>query len=173
MGQAGAQTQSPSERQASLSAALSALKAAPDEQASARLQAEIRRQWLEQASPVVKLLLTRAYRNLQSGAADTAFEDFEAALDLDNSLIEGWRGRAQARFRLGDRQGAVHDIQEVLRREPRHFAALEDLSRFAEARNDWKGALAAWQKVLDIAPKMPEGQARLQFLRRKAFGQEL
>ena len=171
LGPAHGQTTAPGSD--TLSTELLALQAAPDESATALLEAEIRRRWLDQASPVTKLLIARAFRNLQGGSAADAFDDFEAVLDLQPNLIEGWRGRAQARFRLGDGQGAVRDLQEVLRREPRHFAALEDLSRFAQAQNDWKGALAAWQKVLEIAPKTPEGQSRLRDLRRRALGEDL
>jgi len=68
--------------------------------------------------------------------------------------------------------GAVRDIQEVLRREPRSFAALADLSHMAEARSDWRGALAAHQKMLEIDPRNPGGQARLRDLRRRALGDD-
>lgn len=151
---------------------LSALHAAPTEDAAGMLEAQIRTQWLEAASPAVRLLLSRGARELNEGAAADAVDSFDAALDLEPELIEAWRGRAQARARLGDAAGAVRDIQEVLRREPRSFAALQDLSRMAEARADWRGALAAHQKLLEVAPRSPGGQARLRELRRRALGDD-
>ena len=84
-----------------------------------------------------------------------------------------WRGRAQARMRLGDSAGALRDLQEALRRESRDFAALQDLSRLAEARQDWRGALSAWQLVLKVDPQTPGGPRRLQDLRRRALGDAL
>lgn len=151
---------------------LTALRMAPNEEAAAALEAQVRAQWVEAASPALRLLLVRGTRELNDGQAGDAADSFEAALDLDPDLIEGWRGRAQARARLGDAAGAVRDIQEVLRREPRSFAALQDLSRMAEARSDWRGALAAHQKLLEIDPRTPGGQARLRDLRRRALGDD-
>ena len=77
-----------------------------------------------------------------------------------------------ARFAAGDTTGAIADIGEVLQREPRNFAALETLTRFAEAHEDWKGAYEAWQKMLEIDPKTPGGEAKLKDLRRRALGDD-
>ena len=151
---------------------LTALRSAPNEDAAAALEGQIRAKWLEAASPALRLLLSRGMRELNEGAAGEAVDSFDAALDLDPDLIEAWRGRAQARSRLGDAAGAVRDIQELLRREPRSFAALQDLSRMAEGRADWRGALAAQQKLLEIDPRTPGGQARLRDLRRLALGDD-
>jgi len=52
------------------------------------------------------------------------------------------------------------------------FAALETLSRIAEARNDYKGALAAWQKALELSPRTPDGADRLKALQKKVLGEE-
>lgn len=161
------------DRKAQLDTLLGALRAAPTEEAAAALETQVRTLWAEASSPVLRLLLVRAARELNDNAPGDAADSFDAALDLDPDLLEGWRGRAQARLRLGDAAGAVRDIQEVLRREPRYFPALQDLSRLAESRNDWRGALAAWQKLLEMNPRAPGGQSRLRDLRRRALGEEL
>ncbi len=151
---------------------LTALRNAPSEEAAAALEAQVRTQWVEAASPALRLLLVRGLREIGDGQPNDAADSFDAALDLDPDLIEAWRGRAQARARLGDMAGAVRDIGEVLRREPRSFAALQDLSHMAEARGDWRGALAAHQKLLEIDPRSPGGQARLRDLKRRALGDD-
>ena len=160
-------------RKAELDGMLDGLRAAPTEEVAAALESQVRTLWTESASPALRLLLVRGARELNEGAAGDAVDTFDAALDLDPDLLEGWRGRAQARLRLGDAIGAVRDIQEVLQREPRYFPALQDLSRLAETRNDWPGALAAWQKLLEQTPRTPGGQSRLRDLRRRALGEEL
>ena len=156
---------------AALDTMLGALHAAPNEAAAEALEGKIREAWTNLASPAVKLLLSRATREMEEGAAGEAVDSFDAALDLEPDYLEAWRGRAQARMRMGDPAGAVRDIQEVLRREPKHFAALEDLSRIAESRGDWRGALAAWQKALDLSPRTPNGRERLRDLERRALGE--
>lgn len=170
---AGLVAAQPPDRKAQLDSVLTQLRAAPTEEMAGMLETEARRIWAEASSPVLRLLLVRASRELNEGAANDAADSFDAALDLDPDLLEGWRGRAQARMRLGDTAGAVRDIQEVLRREPRYFPALQDLSQIAEGAKDWRGALAAWQKLLELNPRTPGGQDRLRDLRRRALGEQL
>ena len=160
------------DRKAALDQMLAALQVAPSEEAAAALEATIRTQWIEQASPAVRLLLVRGVREVNEGSVADALDSFDAALDLEPNLVEAWRGRAQARYRLGDTPGAVRDIQETLRREPRHFVALQDLSRMSEGTGDWRGALAALEQALALNPKAPSGQARLRDLRRRALGDD-
>jgi tetratricopeptide (TPR) repeat protein len=158
-------------RRAELDRLLGALKAAPNETAAGMLETRIRHLWLEQGSPASTLLMGRGMRDLEADAGQEAEDDFDAVLALDPDLTEAFVARAMARFAQADYMGAVHDIEETLKREPRHFGAWQQLSRIAEARGDWKGALAAWQKVLEIDPKMPDGQERLRILTRKAVGE--
>lgn len=150
-----------------------ALRAAPDEAAAAAIEAQIREAWARAGSPAIRLLLTRGARELEAGAPGDALDSYDAALDLSPDLLEGWRGRASARRQLGDYAGAVRDLQEVLRRDPTSFMAFSDLSRLAEARGDWRAALVAWQKLLELDPHTPGGQNRLHELRRRALGEQL
>ncbi len=150
-----------------------ALKAAPNEAAATALEAQLRDTWARAGTPAVRLLIARGSRELSEGAAGDALDSFDAALDLSPDLLDGWRGRAAARRSLGDYTGAVRDLQELLRREPNSFIAFQDLSHVAEARGDWKSALTAWQKVLELDPQTPGGQIRLRDLRRRALGEQL
>ena len=139
---------------------LAALKAAPNEQAAAALEAQLRALWQQSATPAVRLLLARGSRELSERAPGDALDSFDAALDLSPDLLEGWRGRAEARRSLGDYTGAVHDVEALLKLEPRSFLAFQELSQIAETRGDWRGALAAWTKVLELSPHTPGGSDR-------------
>ncbi len=158
-------------RPAPLDQLFSALKAAPSEDAAGVVEARILDTWVQQATPAVRLLLARGYRDLGHNAASDAFDSYDAATTLQPEVAEAWHGRAMARFSLGDATGAIRDIEQALSREPRDFAALADLSRVAEAQGNWKGALAAWRKVLDFAPHTPGGETRLRELEHKANGE--
>ena len=164
--------QAPAPGQDALGNLLTALKNAPTEEAAGALETQIRGLWRDAASPALKLLISRGLREMSEGAPNDAVDSFDAALDLEPDLLDAWRGRAQGRLRLGDSAGAVRDIQEVLKREPRSFLAWQDLSRIAEARGDWQAALSAWQKLLEVDPRTPGGQDRLRDLRRKANGED-
>jgi tetratricopeptide (TPR) repeat protein len=146
------------------------LKVAPDESSASAVEGAIQGQWLAEATPATKLLLMHGFKSLTDDHANEALDDFDAALDLQPDLAEGWHGRAMARAKVGDVNGAERDIEEVMKREPRQFAALQDLSRIAEQRGDWKGAYAAWSRAMELDPKTPGGADRLKDLKRRAFG---
>jgi tetratricopeptide (TPR) repeat protein len=153
-------------------ALLDALRKAETEEAAAGFEAKLRESWLRAGAPVAALLLGKGTRNLRNDADDEALDDFDAALTIDPDYMEAYNRRAVARSTLGDYRGALADISEVLRREPRHFGALQTLSRIAEARGDSVGALAAWEKVIELAPNLPGTRERLKVLRSKALGEE-
>lgn len=155
----------------SLDQMLGALRVAPDEHAAGLLETEIKSRWQAAASPAVKLLLSRAMREMGENAPGDAVDSFDAALDLSPDLLEAWRGRALARARMGDAGGAVRDLEEAVRREPRDFAAFQELSHIAEGRGDLDGAVLAWRKLLELDPKSPDGAGRLRTLRRLQLGQ--
>ncbi len=148
------------------------LKVAPDETTAAAVESAIQGQWFLAASPAIRLLLSRGAREVGEGSAGEAVTDYDAALDLDGNLVAAWQGRATARWRAGDVVGAEHDIEETMKREPREFAALQDLSRIAEQRGDFKGAYAAWMRAMELDPKTPGGADREKDLKRRAFGDE-
>jgi tetratricopeptide (TPR) repeat protein len=151
---------------------LNALKAAPDEQAAAILEQQLQQIWLHAGSPAVTLLMSRGVRSLQAGETDEAVESLSDAITLQPDAVEAWHQRAIARYHAGDVTGAIRDLEETVRLEPRNFTAFRTLSEIAASRNDWKGAYAAWQKVLEIDPKTPGGEERLRFLRKRALGEE-
>jgi tetratricopeptide (TPR) repeat protein len=168
----GQATPSPDAAQkAALDRLLDALKAAPTEEEAAAIELRIQQTWLSQGSPAVTLLVARGMRDLQAGANDEAVGDFDAVIALDDGMAEAWHRRAIARFAAGDSRGAVADIEQTMLRDPRNFAALRTLSRIAESRQDWKGAYAAWLKLLELDPKTPGGQEKLKDLKRRALGE--
>ena len=170
--QAGAQAPALPSREQTLDRLLGMLKVAPDEPTAGAVERSIQSQWINQATPATKLLLMHGFGQLDENQPVEALDDFNAALDLQPDLQQGWQGRAMARARMGDPSGAIRDIAEVLKREPRQYAALQELSRIAEQQGDWKGAYDAWTHALEMDPKTPGGADRLKELKLKVFGQE-
>ncbi len=160
------------DRHAAADRLLDALKSAPTEQSAALVETHVVELWLGSATPAVRLLLSRASRELQAGANQDAVEDFGAALTLQPGLAEAWRERAEARFAAGDAGGAIADLGEAVRREPREFLAFRTLAQIAASRRNWKAAYEAWDKLLAFDPKTPGGAQQLKELRRKALGEE-
>ena len=166
-----ANAQPPANKRAATNQLLDELKAAPDEQAAVMLEGQLEQTWLRSGSPAVTLLMSRGLRSMQAGENDEAVNSFSDAITLQPDVAEAWRQRALARYHAGDVNGAIHDLEETVRLEPRDFAAFRTLADIAAAREDWKGAYAAWQKVMELDPKTPGGEERLRLLKRRAVGE--
>ncbi len=117
-----AQAPAPAEKRAAVDHLLDALKAAPDEQAAAGLEGQLEQTWLRAGSPAVTLLMSRGLRSLQAGQNDEAVESFSDAITLQPDVGEAWHQRALARYHAGDVNGAIHDLEETVRLEPRDFS---------------------------------------------------
>jgi tetratricopeptide (TPR) repeat protein len=162
--------QAAKDKRAALDKMLDALHTAPTEQVAAALEEKIRQLWVQAGTPAVTLLMSRGLRESHADEVDDATSAFSDAIVLDPTLAEAWHQRAIARFKAGNTVGALQDLHETLRLEPRHFGAWETLEAIAAEREDWKAAYDAWQHVLDIDPRKPHGEERLKDLKRKAFG---
>jgi len=169
---AHAYAQSPAQQRAATDRLLDALKAAPDSQTAARLEGQLEETWLRSGSPAVTLLMSRGLRTLKAGEDDEAVNSFSDAITLQPDVAEAWHQRALARYHQGDLNGAIHDLEETVQLQPRDFAAFRTLTDIAVAREDWKGAYAAWRKVMELDPKTQGGEERLRFLKRKAVGED-
>ncbi len=167
-----AQAQTPAEKKAAITQMLDALKVAPNEESAGAIESRLRRLQLEASTPAVTLLMNRGLRDLIAAQYDDAIEVFTDAITLDPDHAEAWHQRAVAKYRAGNTVGAINDLNETLVREPRSLAAFRTLTEIASAREDWKAALAAWEKLLEIAPRLPNAEERRKDLRRKAFGQD-
>lgn len=160
-------------RRAEMDRLFAALRDAPDAAGAALVEQRIRQLWAEAASPAATLLLRRGVRNLSARETDEALQDFDAAIVLSPEAAEAWHLRAQAYAAGGDSAAAARDLQEALRREPRHFGALMTLSTIQEERGDFAGALRSLEAALALYPKLPGGEQRQRDLRRRAFGEEM
>jgi tetratricopeptide (TPR) repeat protein len=169
---AAAQAQGAADKRAAVDHLLDALKTAPDAHTAAGLEDQLQQTWLRAGSPAVTLLMSRGLRSLQAGQDDEATESFSDAIILQPDVDEAWHQRGLARYHAGDINGAIHDLEETIRLEPRNFAAFRSLAQIAEVREDWKGAYAAWQKVMELDPKTPGGEERMRVLKRKAVGED-
>jgi Flp pilus assembly protein TadD len=110
---------------------LDALQAAPDEHAAAMVETELEQAWLHAGSPAVTLLLSRGLRSLQAGQTEEAEDSFSDAITLQPNMAEAWHQRALARFHAGDFNGAIRDLEQTIKLEPRNFSAFRTLTDIA------------------------------------------
>ncbi|MBJ3786698.1 tetratricopeptide repeat protein [Devosia sediminis] len=69
---------------------------------------------------------------------------------------EAWNLRATAHFMRGEYPKSLADIEETLKREPRHFGALSGRALILESQGKRDEALEAIEKALEVHPFLPE-----------------
>ena len=129
------------------------LAEAPDE-AFARDKAE--RIWRIWTEPADAGIAEKMQAILQAGLPSQQLPLAEALVRDHPDYSEGWNLRATLRFLTGDNEGALADIVEALKREPRHFGALA--GRVLIYHQEGKSALAraALDEALKVHPFLPE-----------------
>lgn len=110
--------------------------------------------WMSYDGPVdgVATYVSLGMVQMQTRDYSAAEESFTSAIEADGEFAEAWNKRATLRYLAGDLDGSILDIQQTLVREPRHFGALSGLGLIYMQMENWNGALAAFQSVLDIIP---------------------
>src|SRR6056297_2448899 len=96
-------------------------------QEARRLAAEIELELSKSGSAAMDLLLRRGEDALQAGELAAAIEHLSAAIDHAPQFAEAWHLRSVAFFKQ-ERYGlALHDIEQALALEPRHFNVIYGL----------------------------------------------
>src|SRR4051812_42101826 len=80
----------------------------------------IERVWLRSGSDTADLLMSRAVAAVQAKDLPLALEVLDKVVAVEPGWAEGWNKRATARFLSNDINGAMADIDRVLKLEPRH-----------------------------------------------------
>ncbi len=68
---------------------------------------------------------------------------------------------------------SVRDIERTLALEPRHFGAISGMGLIFLQRGDEKGALDAFEKVLEIHPHARGARVHVQRLRERLQGRRI
>jgi tetratricopeptide (TPR) repeat protein len=116
----------------------------------------IERVWLRSGSDTADLLMSRAVTAVQAKDLPLALELLDKVVAIEPDWGEGWNKRATVRFMSSDINGAMADIDRVLKLEPRHFGALSGMGFILEREGLDKRALEVFRHVLTIYPGLPD-----------------
>ena len=150
-----------------------ALKAAPDEDSAKAVEARIWSIWLQTPSDTAALLMMRAKAATDAKQLDLAVKLLDAVIKLRPDYVEAWNRRATLYYLQNDYTRSLTDIQQVLAREPRHFAALAGLGMIMQDLGDDKRALDAFRKALAINPHLERVPDLVKTLSEKVEGRDI
>lgn len=155
-----------------LEALFTQLAQSPSEASAASLEAEIWARWADSGSPTVNILLERAAAAETAGDSDQALRFLERASVLAPNFAEPWNRRANLAYAADDFSGAIAAIQETLKRQPRHFAALAALGLIYEELGQDQRALDAFRAALAVHPYYETALEGVQRLSPRVDGRE-
>lgn len=133
----------------------------------------IQRVWLRSGSDTADLLMQRIGAAMTAHNIPVAETMLDALIRLQPDWAEAWNKRATIRYMREDIEGAMNDIEETLRREPRHFGALGGLGAILQKSGFEKRALEAYRRALEIYPEQPELKKAVEKLKLEVEGRDI
>jgi tetratricopeptide (TPR) repeat protein len=146
------------------------LKAAKDEAEARSLTSEIERLWSRSGSDTADLLLKRVTAAVAAGQQDIALDLLDSILTLQPGWTEARSQRAALLFMRSDLDAAMRDLAQVLREEPRQFAAWAGLGTIMLKIDDKPRALEAFERALAINPQLGSAKQAAEKLRKDLDG---
>ena len=91
---------------------------------------------------------------ISEGRLETAYIIFSTIIDSVPDWAEGWNKRATVLYLMGRYQDSLNDIDEVLKRENRHFGALSGQGLVQIKLGHYEKAIKSYQAAQKIYPSI-------------------
>jgi tetratricopeptide (TPR) repeat protein len=147
------------------------LAAAKDPDEAKSLASLIGNIWLRSGSDTANLLMQRALDAIGRHDYKVASDMLDRIIALKPDWAEAWNKRAAVRFYQGDFDGAMADVEHVLKLEPKHFGALDGMGSILQRTGFDKRALEVFRRSLQIYPFQPDVQKIVDKLQLDVEGQ--
>jgi len=95
-----------------------------------------------------------------------AYEIFSQIILVDPNWSEAWNKRATVLYLMGRYQDSLNDIDEVLKRESRHFGALSGQGLVQIKLGNYEQAIKSYQAVQKIYPSIKAAKVMIPQLRK-------
>jgi len=160
-------------RQRTLDNLFKQLSAAPDDTSAKGVASMIEHIWAHSDSDTANLLMQRGAAALIAGHYPLALSIFDKLVALKPDWAEAWNKRATVKFKADDLDGAMADVNQVVKLEPRHFNALIGMGLILEKSKFEKRALDVYRKALALNPHQPDLRKMVEDLAIKVEGRDI
>ena len=96
--------------------------------------------------------LAKGSELISKGELETAYKIFSTIIDSAPDWAEGWNKRATVLYLMDRYQDSLNDINEVLKRESRHFGALSGQGLVHIELKNYEKALKSYERAKKIYP---------------------
>ena len=111
-------------------------------------------------------LLAKGSDLMSKGELETAYKIFSTIIKSSPDWAEGWNKRATVLYLMDKYQDSLNDIDEVLKRESRHFGALSGQGLVQTKLKNYKKAIKSYQAVQKIYPSIRVAKVMIPQLRK-------
>jgi Flp pilus assembly protein TadD len=151
----------------------SRLQRTSDQSEAQALALSIQHIWFQTRSDTATLMMQRAVQSIQASQYPLALSLLDKIVILEPRWAEAWNQRATARFLADDSEGAMADIDQVMKLEPRHFGALAGMGAILQRSGLDKQALRIYSQSLSLYPMQPDLQKVVQKLKLTVEGRDI
>ena len=127
--------------------------------------------WLRSGSDTANLLMQRALTSIDKKTYPVALDLLDRLIELQPGWAEAWNKRASVRFYQGNLDGAMADVEHVLKLEPNHFGAIDGMGAILQRTGFDRKALEVYRRSLAIYPHQPEVEKIVEKLQLEVDGQ--
>jgi len=133
------------------------LRLAASEREGRLAEDQVWRMWMNEApTAAIAEAVAHAMRRRERYDWDAALAILDTVVTDAPDYAEGWNQRAFIRFLKQDFDGSLEDIEQALRHEPRHFAALAGKAQILMRQGRVELGQAALRQALQIHPWLKE-----------------
>jgi len=149
---------------------LDGLKAAKDGQEAAGLIKALSELWLHPADQGLQYLFQAGSAALGRRIWVDALRHFNEAIERDPTVAEAWNRRAVCNFEANRLDSSLWDIEQVLKREPRHFGAISGKANVYKFKREPEKELEALRELLAIIPSDQTAKNRIEAIEAELSG---
>ena len=111
-------------------------------------------------------LLTKGSGLMSKGEFESAYKIFSTIIESTPDWAEGWNKRATVLYLMGRYQESLKDIDEVLKRESRHFGALSGQGLVHTKLKNYEKAIKSYETVQKIYPSISSAKVMIPQLKK-------
>ena len=111
-------------------------------------------------------LLSKGSSLMSTGELETAYKIFSTIIESTPNWAEGWNKRATVLYLMGRYQKSLKDIDEVLKRESRHFGALSGQGLVHIKLKNYEKAIKSYETVQKIYPSISSAKVMIPQLKK-------
>ena len=149
------------------------LQAAETVQEAAPIEAQIWQIWSHLGEPRIDRTMAVGIAAMNAAAYEVSLRAFDKIVVAAPGFAEGWNKRATVNYLMGNLDASMHDIQQTLAREPRHFGALSGMGLIFDIIGAPAAAVRVLERALALHPHMLGMIERLIDLKNRAKGRAI